>query len=128
MAGFAELEELTRSIGYNWTVTIALCGESQEVVFGSLFAENLRYQQWIHDNETIKIQGRWVDCTLKTDGDSQGLHHLSGYTSHWMCGGVYTYAVWTRTEGWKDTEVERTVELDRQMYGKYCRAVRTEWG
>ena len=42
-----------------------------------------------------------------------------------MCGSVYTYAVWRRTEGWKDTYVERTVELDRQMYGKYCRAVRT---
>ena len=36
-----------------------------------------------------------------------------------------TYAVWTCTGGWKDTDVERTVELDRQMYGKYCRAVRT---
>ena len=32
VVGFAELEELTRSIGYNWTVNIALCGESQEVV------------------------------------------------------------------------------------------------
>ena len=35
------------------------------------------------------------------------------------------YAVWTRTEGWKYTYGERTVELDRQMYRRYCRAVRT---
>ena len=74
----------------------------------------------------IKIQGRWVDCTLKTDGDSRWLHHPFGYTGHSMCGSVYTYAVWTRTESWKDTYVKRTVELDRQMYRMYCRAVRTE--
>ena len=42
-----------------------------------------------------------------------------------MWGSVYTYAVWTRTESWKDTDVERTVELDGQMYGKYCRTVST---
>ena len=42
-----------------------------------------------------------------------------------MCGSVYKYAVWTRTHGWKHTDVERTVELDRQMYRKYCRVVRT---
>ena len=101
-----------------------LCGESQEVVLGNLFAENSRYLHWIHDHETIKIQGRWVDCTLKTDGDLQWLHHLFVYTGHSMCGSVYRYAVWTRTEGWKDTDVERTVELDRQMYRRYCRAVR----
>ena len=41
-----------------------------------------------------------------------------------MWGSVYTYAVWTCTEGWKGTVVERTVELDRQMYRKYCQAVR----
>ena len=122
--GFCELEELTRPIGYNWTVNIALCGDSQEVVLGNIFAENLRYLQWIHDHETIKIRGRWVDCTLKTGGDSCWLHHLFGYKSHWMCGSVDRYAVWTRMEGWKDTDVEGTVELDRQMYGKYCRAVR----
>ena len=32
VVGFAEREEVTRSIGYNWTVNIAQCGESQEVV------------------------------------------------------------------------------------------------
>ena len=58
VVGFAQPEELTRSIGYNWTVNIALCGESKEVVSGNIFAENLRYLQWIHDHETIKIQGR----------------------------------------------------------------------
>ena len=125
VVGFVELEELTRSFGYNRTVNIALCGESQEVVLGNLFAENVRYLQWTHGHQTIKIQRRWVDCRLKMGGDSRWLHHLLGYRSHWMCGSVYTYAVWTRTEGWKDTVVERTVQLDRQMYRKYCRAVRT---
>ena len=125
VVGFAELEELTRSIWYNWTVNIALCGESQEAVLGNLFAEYLRYLEWIHDHETIKIQGRWVDFTSKTGRDSRWLPHLLGYTSHWFVGSVYTYALWTRTEGWKDTDVERTVEPERQMYGKYCRAVRT---
>ena len=69
VVGFAELEELTRSIGCNWTVNIALCGKSQEVVLGNLFAENFRYLQWIHDHQSIKVQGHWVDCTLKTGGD-----------------------------------------------------------
>ena len=93
VVGFAELEELTRSIGYNWTVSIVLCGLSQKVVSGNLFAESLRYLQWNHDHETIEIQKRWVDCTLKTGRDSRWLHHLFGCTSHWMCGTVYTYAV-----------------------------------
>ena len=84
VVGFAELEGLATSIGYNWTVNIALCGECQEAVLESLFAENLRYLQWIHDYQTIKIQGCWVDCILKTGGDSRRLHHLFGYTSHWV--------------------------------------------
>ena len=33
--------------------------------------------------------------------------------------------MWTCTEGWKDTDVLRTVELHRQMHRKYGRAVRT---
>ena len=35
------------------------------------------------------------------------------------------YAVWTRTEGGNDTDVQRTVELGRQMHSKYRRAIRT---
>ena len=80
---------------------------------------NLKYIQWMFGNQVLPWKGDYVPCKVIIGGDSQWLPHLFGLSVHWLVRSVFTYAIWTKHADWVDVDVERTIQLDKQLYQKY---------
>ena len=53
-----------------------------------------------------------------TIADSPWLRRLSGFTTHWMAGSLFTYMTWCKsTATWLQQDVDGTTERDEQLLG-----------
>ena len=115
---FANHGHLARPLSYHWTVNVALCGKKFTSVFSNVLANNLAFLQSAIDSGVVPIQGASRRCRTFCGGDSPWLRQLSGVTTHWMAGSLFTYMTWCKsTATWLQQNAERTTERDEQLLG-----------
>ena len=115
---FANHRHLARTLSYHWTVNVALCGENFTSVLSQVWANNLAFLQSALDSGVVPIRGASRRCRIFCGGDSPWLRRLSGVTTHWMAGSLFTYMTWCKsTATWLQQDVDRTTERDEQLLG-----------
>ena len=115
---FANHGHLARTLSYHWTVNVALCGEKSTSVLSQVWANNLAFLQSAIDSGVVPIRGASKRCRIFCGGDSPWLRRLSGVTTHWMAGSLFTYMTGCKsTATWLQQDVDRTTERDEQLLG-----------
>ena len=115
---FANHGHLARTLSYHWTVNVALCGEKSNSVLSQVWANNLAFLQSALDTGVVPIRGASRRCRIFCGGDSPWLRRLSGVTTHWMAGSLFTYMTWCKSSAtWLQQDVDRTTERDEQLLG-----------
>ena len=115
---FANHGHLARTLSYHWTVNVALCGEKSTSVLSQVWANNLAFLQSALDSGVVPIRGASRRCRIFCGGDSPWLRRLSGVTTHWMAGSLFTYMTWCKSSAtWLQQDVDRTTERDEQLLG-----------
>ena len=115
---FANHGHLARTLSYHWTVNVALCGEKSTSVLSQVWANNLAFLQSALDTGVLPIRGASRRCRIFCGGDSPWLRRLSGVTTHWMAGSLFTYMTWCKSSAtWLQQDVDRTTERDEQLLG-----------
>ena len=110
---FANHGHLARTLSYHWTVNVALCGEKSTSVLSQVWANNLTFLQIAIESGVVPIRGAWRRCKIFCGGDSPWLRRLSGVTTHWMAGSLFTYMTWCKSSAtWLQQDVDRTTERD----------------
>ena len=113
---FANHGHLARTLSYHWTVNVALCGEKSTCVLSQVWANNLAFLQSALDSGVVPIRGASRRCRIFCGGDSPWLRRLSGVTTHWMAGSLFTYMTWCKSSAtWLQQDVDRTTERDEQL-------------
>ena len=98
-------------------------------MLSEVWANNLAFLQSAIDSGVVPIRGASRRCRIFCGGDSPWLRRLSGVTTHWMAGSVFTYVMWCEsTATWLQHDVDRTTERDEQWlgltaYGAKCRTM-----
>ena len=109
---------LARTLSYHWTVNVALCGEKSTSVLSQVWANNLAFLQSALDSGVVPIRGASRRCRIFCGGDSPWLRRLSGVTTHWMAGSLFSYMTWCKSSAtWLQQDVDRTTERDEQLLG-----------
>ena len=115
---FANHGHLARTLSYHRTVNVALCGEKSTSVLSQVWANNLAFLQSALDSGVVPIRGASRRCRIFCGGDSPWLRRLSGVTTHWMAGSLFTYMTWCKCSAtWLQQDVDRTTERDEQLLG-----------
>ena len=115
---FANHGHLARTLSYHWTVNVALCGEKSTSVLSQVWANNLAFLQNALDSGVVPIRGASRRCRIFCGGDSPWLRRLSGVTTHWMAGSLFSYMMWCKSSAtWLQQDVDRTTERDEQLLG-----------
>ena len=115
---FANHGHLARTLSYHWTVNVALCGEKSTSVLSQVWANNLAFLQSALDSGVVPIRGASRRCMIFCGGDSPWLRRLSGVTTHWMAGSLFSYMTWCKSSAtWLQQDVDRTTERDEQLLG-----------
>ena len=115
---FANHGHLARTLSYHWTVNVALRGEKSTSVLSEVWANNLAFLQSAIDSGLVPIRGASRRCRIFCGGDSPWLRPLSGVTTHWMAGSLFTYMTWCKsTARWLQQDVDRTTKRDEQLLG-----------
>ena len=115
---FANHRHLARKLSYHWTVNVALCGEKSTSVLSQVWANNLAFLQSALDSGVVPIRGASRRCRIFCGGDSPWLRRLSGVTTHWMAGSLFTYMKWCKSSAmWLQQDVDRTTQRDEQLLG-----------
>ena len=113
---FANHGHLARTLSYHWTV--ALCGEKSTSVLSQVWANNLAFLQSALDSGVVPIRGASRRCRIFCGGDSPWLRRLSGVTTHWMAGSLFSYMTWCKSSAtWLQHDV---IEVGGQE--PWCRA------
>ena len=108
---FANHGHLARTLSYHWTVNVALCGEKSTSVLSQVWANNLAFLQSALDSGVVPIRGASRRCRIFCVGDSPWLRRLSGVTTHWMAGSLFSYMTWCKSSAtWLQKDVDRTTE------------------
>ena len=115
---FANHGHLARTLSYHWTVNVALFGEKSTSVLSQVWANNLAFLQSAFDTGVLPIRGASRRCRIFCGGDSPWRRRLSGVTTHWMAGSLFTYMTWCKSSAtWLQQDVDRTTERDEQLLG-----------
>ena len=94
---FANPGHLARTLSHHWTVNVALCGEKSTSVLSQVWANNLAFLQSALDSGVVPIRAASRRCRTFCGGDSPWLRRLSGVTTHWMAGSLFSYMTWCRS-------------------------------
>ena len=83
-----------------------------------VWANVLAFLQSALDSGVVPIRGASRRCTIFCGGDSPWLRRLSGVTTHWMAGSLFSYMTWCKSSAtWLQQDVDRTTERDEQLLG-----------
>ena len=105
---FANHGHLARTLSYQWTVNVALCGEKSTSVLSQVWANNLAFLQSALDSGVVPVRGASRRCRIFCGGDSPWLRRLSGVSKHWMAGSLFTYMTWCKSSAtWLQQDVDR---------------------
>ena len=87
-------------------------------MLSQVWGNNLAFLQSAIDSGVVPIRGASRRCRIFCGGDSPWLRRLSGVTTHWMAGSLFTYMTWCKsTATWLQQDVDRTTERDEQLLG-----------
>ena len=87
-------------------------------MLSQVWANNLAFLQSALDSGVVPIRGASRRCRIFCGGDSPWLRRLSGVTTHWMAGSLFSYMTWCKSSAtWLQQDVDRTTERDEQLLG-----------
>ena len=87
-------------------------------VLSQVWANNLAFLQSALDSGVVPIRGASTRCRIFCRGDSPWLRRLSGVTTHWMAGSLFSCMTWCKSIAtWLQQDVDRTTERDEQLLG-----------
>ena len=115
---FANHGHLASTLSYHWTNNVSLCGENSTSVLSEVCANNLAFLQSAIGSGVVPIRGTSRRSRMFCLWDSPWLRRLSGVTTHWMAGSLFTYMTWCKsTATWLQQDVDTTTERDEQLLG-----------